>query len=240
MALLRLKGFSSDGLERLIHPGDLVAGGENLTAGALTTVGAGTWLGALIAAGIITRTGPVGAYTDTTDTANNILKAFSSTGVNVEPGITFRTRFINTVAQAMTLAAGRGVTLDTTNGTAVVNCAASLVREYLWTILNSTPEVTLPCSLVNATKALTLILPPGAVAIPLQGSNGNAGVLGVTPGMIVSGTGITAGTKVVGITQGQGGATGLTLDTNAASTQALTSLTFSPNILISSLGTLGL
>lgn len=240
MALLRMLGKSGDGLERLIHSGDLIAGGQNLVAGALTTVGAGTILGAMIASGVITRTGPVAGFTDTTDTADAILKALSAAGVNAEPGITFDMLYVNTVAQALTMAAGRGVTLDTTNGTGVLTNAGSLVRKYLWTILNSSPEVNYPCSLVTGTKVITFTLPPNAVALPLQGSNGASGVMSVTPGMIVSGTGITAGTKVLGITQGQGGATGLITDTNNASTQALTNLTFSPNLLLSSLGTFGL
>lgn len=240
MGLIRMNGKSGLGVDRLIHPGDLIAGGQVLSAGALTTVGAGTILASMIASGVITRTGPTGAFTDTTDTAAAILLALAADGVNAEPGITFEMLYINTVAFLGTMAAGRGVNLDTTTGTTVVNATASLVRKYLWTILNSSPEVSYPCSLVTGTKVITFILPPNAIALPLLGSNGNNGVMSVTPGMIVSGTGITANTKVLGITQGQGGATGLVTDTNNASTQALTNLTFSPSLLLSSLGTSGL
>jgi hypothetical protein len=60
-----------------VLPGDLVGSGEALLAGAIATVGAGTWTGAAIATGIINRTGPVGGYTDTTDTSTNILAALA-------------------------------------------------------------------------------------------------------------------------------------------------------------------
>jgi hypothetical protein len=54
----------------------------------------------------------------------------------------------------------------------------------------------------------------------------------ITPGMTVSGTGITAGTRVLGVTQGQGGVTGVTLDANATATSAAggVALTFLPTV----------
>lgn len=239
--LLRTEGLAG-GLTRRIMPGDIIAGGELLAPGALTTVGAGTWLAAQIATGIITRTGPTGAYTDTTDTAANILAALSGNNVytDVDIGNTFRMLGINTVAFLGTVAAGRGVTLDNTNGTAVTNLTASLVREYLWTVLNATPEITLPCFFTTGTKVVNFLLPNGAVSLPMVGSNGQIGTGPVTPGQVLTGTGITAGTKVLGLIQGQGGVIGVTTDTNTASTQTLSSITFSPNLLLSSLGTRGL
>ena len=120
-----------------VMSGDLMIGGESISAGALTTVGAGTWLAAAIAAGIIRRTGPVGGYTDTTDTAANILTALAGNAqaADLAPGSSFRLLFINTVAFAFTFAAGAGVTV----GTGTLDVAASLWREYLVTILNPTP-----------------------------------------------------------------------------------------------------
>jgi len=237
MSLIRVTGFDGAMIEREMYPGDIIAQGEAIDAGALTTVGAGTWTGAMIATGIITRTGPVGGYTDTTDTAANILAALTGNvpAANVVPGTTFRLTFINTVAQAMTLAAGRGVTLGT-NGSGVVNCAASLVREYLLTVLNGMPETTLNCNTTNASAVVTFVLPPGATSLPMTATP-NPAVAPITPGMIVTGTGITAGTTVIGVTQGPGGITGVTLSANATATSAAggVSLQFSPNIRIDGL-----
>lgn len=230
---------SSEVPSALISQGDTLLLGENLAGGLLTTVGAGTWTAAQIVAGIITRTGPVGGYTDTTDTAANILTALGGNGTaEVAQGSTFRLLFINTVAQAMTLAAGTGVTLDTTNGSGVVNCAASLVREYLVTINNGSPEVTLQCNFLTATKNIYFNLRTGESARAMQASNGNG--LAITSGMLGGGTGIAAGTKVTGLIAGQGGILGVTVDTNTTSTQTNSSVTFSPSITISSLGTKGL
>lgn len=231
--LLRPTGYDGGRLQREIFPGDILAGGESALAGALTTAGAGTWTGAMIASGIIKRTGPVGGYTDTTDTAANIVAALSGNYDNADAiaGTTFRMLFRNAVAQAMTFAAGAGVIA----GDGTLTVAASLTRMYLWTILNGSDPVTIPCSLTNAVATATFILPSGSVSIPLVGSNGANGALAITPGMTVSGTGITTGTRVIGVTQGQGGVTGVTLDTVAASTQALTSLTFGPTMQIDSL-----
>lgn len=234
MSAIRVTGFDGANIERSLYPGDIIAQGEAIVAGALTTVGAGGWTGALVATGIITRTGPVGAYTDTIDTAQNILTALAgnANAANMVPGTTFRLTFINTVAFAMTLAASRGITLGT-NGSGVVNCAASLVREYLCTVLNASTEVTLNCNTTNASPVVTFVLPPNMTALPMGAADNPQGIA-ITPGMIVTGTGVTAGTTVIGVTQGQGGVTGVTLSANATATSAVggVSLQFSPNIRI--------
>ena len=227
MTAFRPYGSRSGVMDDKINPGDLMLGGENLTAGALTTAGAGTWLAAMIATGIIRRTGPGACYTDTTDTATNILNALSgnSGGADMVPGTTFRLLFINTVAQAMTFAAGTGVVV----GTGTVNCAASLVREYLLTILNASPQVILNCATTNGSPTVTFNLPSGMSALPI----GNApNAVNITPGMTVSGTGITTGTTVLGVTQGVGGITGVTLSANATATNNPVALTFGPTIQI--------
>jgi hypothetical protein len=221
-----------------VVPGDLIAGGENILAGAISTVGAGTWTGAAIATGIIRRTGPVGGYTDTTDTAQAIINALGGNGpgVDVVPGSTFHLLFINTVAQAMTFAAGAGVVV----GTGTLGCAASLVREYLVTVLNSTPTFVATCSTVNANAVITFRNPGSdtQTCAPL-GS--------VTPGMSVSGTNITAGSTVLGVTQGFGtdangksvsGITSVTLSANASASTAAgvpVAITFSPTVQFDSL-----
>lgn len=227
MSLVRAMVNGPDTIvSRPVLPGDILGEGESILAGALTTVGAGTWTGAMIATGIIRRTGPVGGYTDTTDTSENILAALRGNapagGADVVPGTTFRLLFQNTVAQAMVLAAGTGVAL----GTGTTTTAASLVREYLFTVLNSTAQVLLNCATTNASAVVTFNLQPNQVSLPMGT---------VTPGMTVSGTGITAGTTVLGVTMGVGGITGVTLSANATATTNPVSLTFSPTIQIDSL-----
>jgi hypothetical protein len=142
-----------------VNPGDLVGAGEALLAGAISTVGNGTWTGAAIATGIINRTGPVGGYTDTTDTSTNILAALAgnSYAADIVPGTSFRLLFVNTVALAHTFAAGVGVR----SGTGTLSTAASKVREYLVTVLNSTPQQTLQCNTTNASAVVTFVLHAG-------------------------------------------------------------------------------
>lgn len=76
----------------------------------ITTVGNGVLTGAGLVGGQIVRTGPVGNYTDTTDTAGGIIAALP--GVIV--GGTFIIRIKNATAFTETLAAGTGVTLPPT------------------------------------------------------------------------------------------------------------------------------
>lgn len=218
------------GGERLFVPGDFVLAGENILAGAIATVGAGTWTGAAIATGIIRRTGPVAGYTDTTDTATNIMAAIGGNQINPVPipGSTFRMLLLNTVAQALTFAAGTGVVA----GTGTLNVAASLWREYLWTVLNTGPTFSLSCSITNASPTVLFNLPQQATSLPMGSTFGG---VNVTPGMTVSGTGITAGTLVLGLTLGQGGILGVTLNANATATASSVLLTFGPTLQIDSL-----
>jgi len=208
---------------RVAGSGTLLASGKRIAT--LTTVGAGTITGAMIAAGVLRRTGPVGGFTDTFDTADNILLALAGNDyrANALQGVTFRFVYINGVAQAMTAAAGVGITLGT-----VVDTAASLVREYLLTINNSTPVSTQVCNTTNASGVVTLQTPVAAGTI--------------TPGQVVSGTGITAGSKVAGVTMGNATTkldldkiTSITLDQVGASAQTGVSITFSPSITVDGL-----
>lgn len=230
--LVRANVFRGNATPSMASPGDIIAGDENVLNGVLATNGAGTWTGALIANGIIRRTVVGAGYTDTTDTSTNILAALAGNnggGALVEPGTSFRLLFQNTIAQAMTWAAGVGVIA----GTGTLDCAASLVREYLVTILNASPAVTLNCNTTNGNKIITFNFPTGTVAWPIGPSNL---AVNVTPGMIVSGTGITAGTRVLGTTQGVGGITGVTTDTNSTATSTGgVALTFLPAIMFDGL-----
>lgn len=214
-----------------VDPGDLLLLGEALNL-SLTTAGSGTWTAAQIVSGLIYRTGPGGAYTDTTDTAAAILAALSGNqpAAEVMPGISFRLMLVNTVAFALTFAAGVGVAA----GTGVLNVAASTWREYLVTVLNATPPQIISCSTTNASAVVTFVLPPGMLSLPL-GATPNPQGVNITPGAIVSGTGITAGTSVLGVTYGQGGITGVTLSANATATNNPIALTFGPSIKIDGL-----
>lgn len=100
---------------------------------AISTAGNGTLTAAAIVGGLIMRTGPTGAYTDTTDTATAILAAIDNPSV----GTSWEFTHVNGVAQACTLAAGAGVTLA-----GVVDNAASKVRRYHAVVTNvGTPAV---------------------------------------------------------------------------------------------------
>jgi len=199
------------GLQRQALGGDLVHTGERIDT--LTTVGAGTILAASIAAGILRRTGPVGGYTDTFDSATNIINALGGSGVPLQ-GCSWRFTFINGVAQAMTAAAGEGIVLGTN-----VNAAASIVRTYLLTVTNDTARQVFIVGTTNASPTVT-----GFTKAQLD-------LLSV--GQMVSGTGITAGTTISAINIAAGT---ITLSGNATATNASVALTFSPVINISGLG----
>lgn len=87
-----------------------------LTKNALvTTVGNATLTAANLLGGFITRSGPVGAFTDTTDTAANIIAALFGLPV----GTTRNIEYLNTSSQTATLAGGAGVTVTANTGTGV-------------------------------------------------------------------------------------------------------------------------
>ena len=190
------------GLQRSTAPGDLLALGEAI--GTLTTAGAGTITAALLTAGILIRTGPVGGYTDTTCTAALLIAALP----NCSPGDTFRFRHVNTVAQVMTLAGGTGCTLGTVPATTIQN---SLFKDYLVTITNATPATTVVCTIVNGTKVITGMTLAQTSAISV--------------GQLVTGTGAGASAKVVSIQPG----VGVTVDVNCTADNTAASFTFSPS-----------
>jgi hypothetical protein len=212
-------------LNRSIQPGDVLLLGEVIQP--LTTVGAGTLTALLVASGLIYRTGPTGAYTDTTDTAANIINqivaqynyttaatAGLSSGVAVQNGTTVRLRYMNSVAFVATIAAGTGVTLG--NNATTVN--ASSVKDFLITVTNGTPQQVFACNTTNASAVVTGLT-------QFQTSL-------LTPGMLVTGTGISGGTTIAGIVNG----VGVTLSANATATNVLTALTFSPTLRVDGMG----
>lgn len=123
--------------------GNLVLSGVGYDGGAntaITTAGNGTLTGAALASQVVTRSGPTGAYTDTTDTAANIIKAIPNGGLPVVVGTSWIVHVINSVAFVLTLAAGTGVTLSGTT-----SVSASSTRAYLVTVtgVGASPTVTI-------------------------------------------------------------------------------------------------
>jgi hypothetical protein len=102
---------------------------------AISTVGAGTLTGAAIVGGLITRTGPVAAYTDTTATAAQILSAL---GADTEVDRSWFVEIKNTVPFTQTLAGGTNVTLS---GQTII--PANSVGRFLLTYSALTPAFTM-------------------------------------------------------------------------------------------------
>jgi len=98
------------GLPAIAMPGD--GPFLNLAPTALSTAGAGTVLAALLASGLIIRTGPTGAVADTIDTGANIDTAFPDLAV----GDTLDVFYANQVNFVLTHTAATGVTLKTAAG----------------------------------------------------------------------------------------------------------------------------
>lgn len=77
---------------------------------------------------VIIRTGPTAAFTDTTDTAANIISGLSNPPTNSR----FRLRVVNTTGYAETIAAGTGITIS---GTATIS--AGTWRDYDFAVTSS-------------------------------------------------------------------------------------------------------
>lgn len=216
------------GITRPFSDGDVMDSRDRIAT--LTTVGAGSITAAMIASAILSRTGPVGGFTDTVDTAQNIVNAFSGNTNSVISGVTFgnlfvpanvpqqgatwRWLYINGVAQALTLAVtlNGGVILGTNTA-----LAASLWREYLWTIVNATTSSTVVASFTNAS----------AVVTGLTTAQTNL----ITPGQVVSSVGnVTAGTTVLSVQAG----VGFTMSANALAT-AVASASLLPQVTVAGL-----
>lgn len=98
-----------------------------LSATALSTVGAGTITAAGIASGIVVRSGGQSgtAFTDTTDTAANIIAAIANANI----GANFQFTYQNTTNAPATLANGSGVTVSGIT-TVYANSTATFLVTY--------------------------------------------------------------------------------------------------------------
>lgn len=90
-----------------------------------------------IIAGVVLRSGPTAAFTDTFDTASNILNVMPSNIIAANSG--FRFRYINNSTVTATLAAGTG---DTLSGTMTVAAGTWRDFEFYVTSAYPTPAVT--------------------------------------------------------------------------------------------------
>lgn len=236
--LLRALSYTDGDVQRAFSLGDVMDTQENFTS--LTTAGSGTILAAQIAGGPLKRTGPGGAFTDTFDTANNIINALSGNASSIsaagsnpfnpsfqtvtfggifvqpgqpQPGASFRWLYLNTVAFAMTaaVAANSGVILGSNP-----SVAASLVRTYLFQIQNGSPQILVNANLTNAS----------AVVTGLTTAQTNQ----ITPGMSVYGTNVQALSVVNSVQTG----VGFTMSLTATAT-ILQALTLTPTITITGL-----
>lgn len=202
-----------NGAQRPLFQGDLAATGES-TANAIANAAGVTWTGAQASQRLLLRSGAAGV-SDTTPDSNTWLAALINgylgsgplSPLGVQMGAAYRFCIVNTNTGTLTIVAGTGVTLAGSTTIATVN-----TREYLVTILNGTPQQVFAATTTNASAVVT-----GMTA---------AQTSLITPGMLVTGTGIPALATVLSVQPG----VGFTLSANATATGSLVALTFNPRI----------
>lgn len=159
-----------------------------------------------ILAGIVVRTGPVGAYADTFPAADAILAACPALDV----GDSFEFLFDNSAqAQANTPTGGTGITL--VNG----GVTASLIKRFMVTCLAAGRTVILQGVTTNASATLSL------AGQGVSASQAARLAQQLQPGMTVTGTGIQASTTILGVNSVTGTVT-LSLTANATGTAGIT------------------
>jgi len=218
------------GLERTVHPGDTQLFPKSIVT--IPTVGAGTWTAAAMLSGYVRRTGSIAAYTDTTDTSANIMAALRGNAIAPVSmvGLSFEFTVANTVNFLLTLAVGRGVILGVQGGATTI--AGLQSKDYLVTIQNDSPEVTVPIVPGSGNNVVTFALAPGQSAFPIGPAPGS---LNITSGMhVTSGGGTALTTAVLGLRYGQGGLIGVTTVNNVP--VGTTAIVFSPKLEINNVG----
>lgn len=224
MSITRNAVYES-GLQRRSLPGDNPAVG--FVAAPLTTVGAGAITAAMLVAGNLRRTGPTGAYTDTLPTAEQIcaaLRGFSSLGEFI-PGMGFVFRHINTVAYAATIAvpASSGISLSTSVFSTVTANAASQWRDYFIELGSApVPAKQFSARTINGSKRIIF-----DAAVP-AGS--------IVNGMSVYGTGVGASAKVSNVIYDASGIAEVLVDVNSTADGSSINISFTPTIIVHSVG----
>lgn len=169
---------------------------------AISTAGNGTLSAAGLVGGVITRTGPSGAFSDATDTAVAIVAALAAYVAAESSFVYVR----NTTAFAQTITAGAGVTLT---GNAIV--PANSVGVYLMTITSATAVVLLSIEVVPlagaAPIASTTLSTVGAGTITAAGIAGGVtnrtGSQSATPFTDTTDTGTNLSAAVPNVRVGQ-------------------------------------
>lgn len=199
---------------RKAGPGDMVMDQKKLSA--VVTVGNGVIAAVNILSGIINRTGPTGAYADVFDSADNILAACP----DLNQGDAFEFLFLNGVAFANTPTAGAGIAL--VNG----GVTASLVKRFMLTVLAAGRSSIQQGITTNGSAIVSFF--NSSTGFPSQGQANTLVAKQITPGMLVSGTGIPGGATVLSVNSANGT---ITLSANATATSTpVTALTFTPSI----------
>lgn len=224
MSITRNAVYES-GLQRRSLPGDNPAVG--FVAATLTTVGAGVITPAMLITGNIRRSGPVGAYTDTLPTADQICTALRRFGALGEftQGLGFVFRHINTVAFAATIAvpANAGIALSTSVFSTITANAASQWRDYFVEFVSApVPAKQFSARTINGSKRIIFdaALPAGSIV----------------NGMSVYGTGVGASAKVSNVIYGASGIAEVLVDVNSTADGSSINISFTPTIIVHSVG----
>ena len=215
----------SGGMQRQNSIGDVLLTGAIATA--VTTAGAASLTAAAVLGGVIRRSGPAAGFTDTWPTAEQICAALRGHGNNADhvPGLGFSLRYINTVAQANTMAvpANEGISLSTATFSSVVNCPASSYKDYFVELVSApVPAISVTGATFNGTKRLLL----AAEAAP--GS--------IVPGMSVYGTGVGASAKVTNLIYGTAGIKEVWVDVASSADGSNIILSLKPTVVVHSTG----
>lgn len=210
-------------MARPLQIGDIPVQNET-QAQAIANAAGVTWTAAQALTTLQFRSGAAGVSDTTPDSAswisamlNNAYLAAGALSPNsVQSGTTYRLRVVSTNSGILTIVAGTGVTLA-----GVTTIAATSFRDYLVTVLNGTAQQVYAVTTTNASAVVT-----GMSAAQTQN---------ITPGMLVSGTGIQAGSTVLSVQPG----VGVTLSLAATATGSLVAVTFNPRIEFRGIGTGG-
>lgn len=166
-----LEDLQVDGNLTVLGTANFVTNESQSVITAITTIGNGTLTAAGIAGGYITRTGPVAAYSDATDTAVAIIAAIPGIAVNE----TFCVWIKNATAFTQTITAGVGVTLTGTLIIPAFSDGIYLVKVLTTTTVSMTHIVTVPIS--NGTNltapTVTTISTGGAGTLTAAAFNGS-------------------------------------------------------------------
>lgn len=230
MAGFRPTGNNGSCTDQYFQPGDTML--DNGAPVIYTANAAGTLAASALIAGFVYRAGTGGGagFSDALDSAQNIITALASGANNgipmVAPGSGFTVRVINGTAFTQTITAGTGITINAAGAGATVTLATQTFRDLLF-VVNAIQQSLLINSITGSGSAsVTFALATGQSSLPIGPSQQADNI---TPGAVVTGTGMAAGTTVIGVTQGQGGIIGVTLSGTATAT-GTTGLTFGSSI----------